>query len=58
MNLANLRAERASLTVMGSGAINAFVTGRLDAQGNGSGAITVSGNPVQRNISGRNTNVR
>lgn len=57
MNLSNLHADTASLSVMGSGAINAFVTQRLDAHGNGSGAITVSGNPAQRNISGRNTNV-
>lgn len=58
MTLSDLRADTASLSVMGSGAINAYVTQRLDAHGNGSGAITVTGNPAQRNISGRNTNVR
>jgi hypothetical protein len=56
--LNDLRAESASLSGSGSGGINAYVRQKVDAHGSGSGRIQVSGNPAQRNLSGRNTSVQ
>ena len=42
---------------VGSGSIAAAVGQKLVAQSNGSGRITVRGNPSQRNISGKNVSV-
>jgi len=58
MFLSELRAESASLAGSGSGGITAYVTQKVDAHGSGSGRIQVSGNPAQRNLSGRNTSVQ
>lgn len=56
-NLVTLNSERADLTANGSGDISANVTQSLVAQSNGSGRITVYGNPAQRNISGKHVQV-
>jgi hypothetical protein len=53
INLGALASEQADLTSNGSGDITAQVTRTLVAQTNGSGQITVSGKPAQRNVSGR-----
>lgn len=53
IDLGALASEQADLTVNGSGAITARVKRTLVAQGNGSGQITVYGNPARRNVSGK-----
>lgn len=58
VNLSELRAEVANLSSAGSGGINAWVSQKVDAHGSGSGSIQVSGNPAQRNLSGRRTYVQ
>jgi len=58
MSLGELRAETASLSSSGSGGIDAYVSQKVDAHGSGSGSIQVSGNPAQRNLSGRRTTVQ
>ncbi|AKU21389.1 DUF2807 domain-containing protein [Massilia sp. MB5] len=55
--LSGLRAEIADLTCNGSGSIVASVSDKLQASTNGSGSITVYGNPAQRSISGKRTSV-
>ncbi len=56
-NLASLNSEDADLTSNGSGDISAKVSRAVVAQSNGSGHITVYGNPGQRNISGKRVQV-
>jgi hypothetical protein len=58
MYLGDLRAEAANLSSSGSGGIDAYVSQKVDAHGSGSGSIQVSGNPAQRNLSGRRTTVQ
>jgi hypothetical protein len=53
LNLTALASERADLTTNGSGDISATVRRELVAQSNGSGRITVYGNPAQRSVSGK-----
>jgi hypothetical protein len=52
-NLTALSSDQADLTTNGSGDITATVKRSLLAQSNGSGRITVYGNPAQRNVSGK-----
>jgi hypothetical protein len=54
VNLTALSSERADLTTNGSGDITATVRRELVAKSNGSGRITVYGNPAQRSVSGKN----
>jgi hypothetical protein len=54
VNLTALASDRADLTTNGSGDISATVRRELVAQSNGSGRITVYGNPAQRSVSGKN----
>lgn len=56
-NLTGVASQRADLIANGSGGITASVKQTLVAQSNGSGAITVYGNPGQSNISGRHVQV-
>ena len=58
MYLTDLRAEVASLSSSGSGGIDAYVSQKVEAHGSGSGSIQVSGNPAERNLSGRRTSVQ
>jgi hypothetical protein len=53
VNLAALASEQADLVSNGSGDIAARVKRTLVAQSNGSGTITVYGNPAQRDVSGK-----
>ena len=57
VNLMALTSQRADLNTNGSGDISAQVRQSLVAHTNGSGRITVYGNPEQRNISGKNVQV-
>lgn len=52
-DLAGLQSQSADLVSYGSGSISAAVSQALVASSNGSGNVTVYGNPQQRNISGR-----
>lgn len=52
-DLAALASDQADLISSGSGDITAQVRRSLVAQSNGSGRITVYGNPAQRNVSGK-----
>jgi hypothetical protein len=56
-NLVTMSSEYADLTTAGSGDISAKVTQSIVAQTNGSGRITVYGNPAQRNILGQHVQV-
>jgi hypothetical protein len=56
-NLVGLASQRADLSTHGSGDITASVNNVLFAQSNGSGRITVYGNPAQRIISGKHVQV-
>lgn len=56
--LADLRADEAHITTNGSGGVHAWVQNKVDARANGSGHIAVTGNPSQRNLSGRNTSIQ
>jgi hypothetical protein len=56
-NLTGVSSERADLVTNGSGDISANVRQSLVAHSNGSGRITVYGNPAQRNTSGKNVQV-
>lgn len=56
--LNDLRADEANITTNGSGGVYAWVQNKVDARANGSGHIAVSGNPAQRNLSGRNTSIQ
>ncbi|MDQ2987477.1 MAG: DUF2807 domain-containing protein [Pseudomonadota bacterium] len=57
INLAALSSDQADLIANGSGEITALVKRTLVAQSNGSGMITVYGNPAQRNVSGKHVQV-
>lgn len=57
VNLMALASERADLATNGSGDISASVRQSLVAQTNGSGSITVYGNPAQRSISGKHVHL-
>ncbi len=57
VNLMGLTSQRADLNTSGSGDISAQVKQSVIAHTNGSGRITVYGNPGQRNISGKNVQV-
>jgi hypothetical protein len=56
-DLASLTTQNADLSSNGSGSISATVTQSLVAYANGSGGVTVYGNPAQRNISGKRVTV-
>jgi len=56
--LNDLRADEAHITTNGSGGVHAWVQNKVDARANGSGHIAVTGNPSQRNLSGRNTSIQ
>ncbi|MYM82759.1 DUF2807 domain-containing protein [Duganella sp. FT50W] len=56
-DLAGLTSQSADLSSNGSGGISATVTQSLVAYANGSGAVTVYGNPAQRNLSGKRVTV-
>jgi hypothetical protein len=56
-NLAGVTSDSADLVANGSGDISARVRNSLSAHSNGSGRITVYGNPAQRNVSGKNVHV-
>jgi hypothetical protein len=56
--LNDLRADEANIVTNGSGGVHAWVQNKVDARANGSGHIAVSGNPSQRNITGRNTSIQ
>lgn len=55
--LKDVATQSADLSTNGSGDITARVQQTLVAQSNGSGQITVYGNPAQRNVSGKNVQV-
>lgn len=57
VRLKDLSSERADLATEGSGNITAQAGHALVAQTNGSGRITVYGNPEQRNITGKHVEV-
>jgi hypothetical protein len=57
VNLMAVASERADLATNGSGDISARVRQALVAQTNGSGSITVYGDPAQRSISGKHVHV-
>ena len=56
-DLAGLVSRDADLSTNGSGSITASASGALVAGSNGSGSITVYGNPRQRDISGKRVTV-
>jgi hypothetical protein len=56
-DLAGLTSESADLSSNGSGSISAAVTRSLVAYANGSGGVTVYGNPAQRNVSGKRVTI-
>lgn len=56
-DLAGLRSDAADLASYGSGSISAGVVQMLVAETNGSGHITVYGNPAQRSVSGKHVSV-
>ncbi|MES2129727.1 MAG: head GIN domain-containing protein [Pseudomonadota bacterium] len=56
-NLLGLSTQQADLNTHGSGDITASVKGALVAQSNGSGRITVYGNPAQRTLNGKHIQV-
>jgi hypothetical protein len=53
LDLTALASDQADLTINGSGDITATVKHALLANSNGSGRITVYGNPAQRSVSGK-----
>lgn len=57
VNLMALASERADLATNGSGDISARVRQSLVAQTNGSGSITVYGDPAQRSIRGKHVHL-
>ena len=56
-DLAGLTSQSADLSSNGSGGISATVTQSVVAYANGSGGVTVYGNPSQRNVSGKHVTV-
>ena len=57
VNLMAVASERADLATNGSGDISARVKHSLLAQTNGSGSITVYGDPAERTISGKHVHL-
>lgn len=57
IDLMGVSTEQADLATNGSGSISATVRRSVLAQTNGSGHITVYGNPAQRQVSGKNVTV-
>lgn len=57
-DLASLTSQSAELSAHGSGSISAAVTQSLVADANGSGRVTVYGNPAQRSVSGKRVSVQ
>lgn len=51
--LSSVKSQTADLNSYGSGDIAAAVSQNVNAQANGSGRVTVYGNPAQRNVSGK-----
>ena len=56
-DLAGLASQSAELSAHGSGSISAAVSQSLVADANGSGRVTVYGNPAQRSVSGKRVSV-
>ncbi|MEO5933432.1 MAG: head GIN domain-containing protein [Duganella sp.] len=56
-DLAGLTGQSAELSANGSGSISAAVSQSLVADANGSGRVTVYGNPAQRSVSGKRVSV-
>jgi hypothetical protein len=56
-DLAGLSSRGAELSTYGSGSITAGVSDSLVADSNGSGHITVYGNPAQRSVSGKRVSI-
>jgi hypothetical protein len=56
-DLAGLTSQSADLNSNGSGGISATVTQSVVAYANGSGGVTVYGNPAQRNVSGKRVTI-
>ena len=54
--LSSVKSLSADLGSYGSGSVYAAVTQNVNAQSNGSGSVTVYGNPAQRNVNGRRVN--
>ena len=53
VDLAGMSSQTANLSSNGSGEVTAAVSQSVIAQTNGSGHITVFGNPAQRNVDGK-----
>ena len=56
-DLAGLSSRDADISTNGSGSVTAKASGALVAGSNGSGSITVYGNPAQRSVSGKRVTV-
>lgn len=54
--LSSVKSLSADLGSYGSGSVYAAVSQNVNAQSNGSGSVTVYGNPAQRNVNGRRVN--
>lgn len=54
--LSSVKSLSADLSSYGSGSVYAAVSQNVNAQSNGSGSVTVYGNPAQRNVNGRRVN--
>ncbi|WP_395007230.1 head GIN domain-containing protein [Undibacterium sp.] len=54
--LSSVKSVSADLASYGSGSVYAAVSQNVNAQSNGSGSVTVYGNPAQRNVNGRRVN--
>ena len=54
--LSSVKSLSADLASYGSGSVYAAVSQNVNAQSNGSGSVTVYGNPAQRNVNGRRVN--
>lgn len=52
-DLSSVKSQTADLSSYGSGDIAAAVSQNVNAQANGSGRVTVYGNPAQRNVNGK-----
>lgn len=57
IDIKGVTSEQADLAANGSGGISATVRNSVLAQSNGSGRVTVYGNPAQRQVSGKNVSV-
>lgn len=56
LELSAVKSLSADLNSYGSGSVSAAVSQNVSAQTNGSGSITIYGNPAQRNVNGRRVN--